>query len=331
MEILDTNLWDDDENDKEYFMIESILKLGFIISVAIFITLLTANVYAQISGNRAKGEEHKTWPRKTIDILRSLYLGSDGLPSREVFLRTHGLYPLNQEFELTPYFRASYAKDTLERINGRLMPRASAVPLNLDFYVECEKKHQAANSASPIWDGRVYEENGFVSGAKTVLRRKHGQLIVGGYSDGLCEKPVGLIDDNGQFIPKPSISAEQFPLLRIPPAQILFDPYEWKLLRIMSCEGKTILERERHFLPVTIYNQGGMPVSNLRFALRKVSDKASLVLECIRGNERIELAKCEVIKRWLTTTRLSTFTHGLGERTDGRGQVVGTTGMFTLM
>jgi len=120
-------------------MIESIRKLSYIISVAIFITLLTANVYAQINENAAEREEHKTWTRKTIDILRSLHLDSDGLPSREVFLRTHGLYPFEQKFELTPYFRVSYAKDMLEQINGRLIPRASAVPLNLDFYVECKE------------------------------------------------------------------------------------------------------------------------------------------------------------------------------------------------
>ncbi len=263
-------------------MFGSIRDLSIATFIVVSTALLTANSCDRTDSVGTEPGETRTWPRKTIDIVRSLYLDSGGMPSHEVFLRTHGLYPLNQEIGLTPYFRASYTKDNVEEIKGRLMPRASAEPLSLDFYAEHTRKHEAPDSADPIWDGRVYEEN--------------GKLIVGGYSERVCEQPVGEIGEDGQFVPKSEgISTDQFLLLRIPPGQIVFDPFEWKLSRVTSSEGKTIMDRKRTFLPIKLYGRDGMPMDNLRFALRKASDKASLVLECFSENGEIELAKCKLL------------------------------------
>ena len=93
------------------------------------------------------------------------------------------------------------------------MPKLSAKPLNLDFYLKHNKKYESINRSEQIRDGRVYKSN--------------NEFILGGYSSKYNEQPVGVIDEKGHFTRIENNSAsKEFPVLDIPDKHIVFDPFE---------------------------------------------------------------------------------------------------------
>ena len=51
--------------------------------------------------------------------------------------------------------RSSFSKNDLVAF-GKELPKLSAKPLNLDFYLKHNKKYESINRSEQIWDGRVY-------------------------------------------------------------------------------------------------------------------------------------------------------------------------------
>jgi len=228
-------------------------------------------------------QDSKTWESRQIDIIRSLYLDSNGLPDHNIFLQNHGLYPQQLTTELTPYFPISFLRSDVEEIDGLLRPKKDAKPLNLDFFVENLRKFNSLNAAKPIWDGRVYEEN--------------NKIAVGGYSSKFNEKQVAEIDDRGRFITKMDNNlAPEFPILQIPAEQIVFDPFEWKLLKLTPNNGQKIEDRTSDFLPIKLYDQSGKLINDCRFALEAGSKRSTIVLNGIWQNKKIEIARCQLSK-----------------------------------
>lgn len=250
--------------------------LFFCIQLLFFIT----NSFAQHDKREIEGGETKTWETKQVDIIRSLYLDSNGMPSHEIFLRNHGLFPMELTRKLTTYFSASFLEDDVTEKNGELVPKKTAAPLNLDFFVESVRTYKGFNTSNPVWDGRVYEEN--------------NKIIVGGYSSKLNERPVGEIDDKGIFFTQiDSRLKTEFPILQIPKNQIVFNPFEWKLLKVTPNNGQKIEDRTSNFLPIRLCDQFGKMIDDIQFSLESVPQKSLMLLYGIWQNKKVEIAECQ--------------------------------------
>ena len=245
-----------------------------------FILFITISI-AQHGKNEKKGGETKIWETKQIDLIRSLYLDSNGMPNHEIFLRNHGLYPVELTGKLTPYFSVSFMEYNMKELNGKLVPKINATPLNLDFFVENVTRYKSLNISKPIWDGRVYEDN--------------NKIIVGGYSSKYNERPVGEFDDKGNFFHKIEENlAKEFPILQNPSNQIVFDPFEWKLLNVTPNNGQTIEDRTSNFLPIRLCEKNGKKIDDIQFSLESNPESSLLLLYGIWQDKKFEIAKCQI-------------------------------------
>ncbi len=255
-------------------------KTRIILLTKLMFLVFISNSIAQIDLNITEIHESKTFTKNPISIIQSQYLNGEGMPSHEMFLKANGIDPVNSTVESRPYFTLSFLKDDVLNKNGVFKLKKSAKLLNMDFYVETITKHNSVNVALPIWDGRVYEDN--------------NSLIVGGYSSEFNERPVGRIDGKGLFIPQlEGADSEEFPILQLPAEQIIFDPFEWKLLRIKPAKGESIKKSTSSFLPVKIYGQDGDLIKKISFELENNSGK-SMVLYGIINGKKTELATCSL-------------------------------------
>ena len=265
--------------------IAAILILGSLISI--FNIWAT---YAQVDLNNLSLHESKTFAKNPINVLQALYLDSEGNPSHEVFLNKNKIGPQNTLDEIILYFTLSILKSECRENDGKLMPIKTAEFLNLDFLVETVLEYNTVNFVSPIWDGRIYEEN--------------GNLIVGGYSSRYNERPVGIINNNGEFIPQlKGENSIEFPILKIPANEIVFDPFEWKLLRITPGKGEAIKKNVKQFLPLDVYNSKNELLERMTFKLENKSSNSFLVLYGILDGMKIELASCNLNTSKLVKTR----------------------------
>jgi hypothetical protein len=248
------------------------------ISILIFVS---NSLLAQVNLNNTKVHETRTFTKNPISVIQSNYLDGNGSPSLQTFLKTNGLFPQNSKKQSTPYFSVSIIKEDVNRKNGKISIKSSAELMNLDFFVETIIKNNSVNVASPIWDGRVYEED--------------GNLIVGGYSSKFNERPVGKIDNKGRFESQlVGIDSKEFPILQIPNEQIIFDPFEWKLLKIDDSNGEVAKSSSSSFLPINIYEQKGKLLNNVSFEIESNSANSSLLLYGIMDGNKIEIANCEL-------------------------------------
>ena len=264
--------------------------VGIYCTVGILALFLCMCVISKDVTSEPLPDASKQWPTRQINIIRSAYLGSDGMPSHEVFLQNHGLYPTQTATELRPYFSIGFLLSEIRETDGQLMPRESAESVSLDFFIETVTRSDAASIAKPIWDGRVYEDD--------------GKLVVGGYSSDFNERPVGMVDDTGSFVPQLGADmAGSFPLLQIPTEQILFDPFEWKLLQVVPSNGEATENITRSFLPIRLYGFDGTPLDGVRFALEYLPGEASAALYGVSASQRIEIARCSLRKAGVVDRR----------------------------
>jgi|GEM_PF-735161 len=234
------------------------------------------------SFGQPKWSESKIFEKKLISVIQSKYIDSRGVPSHDQFPKKNGLYPLNQKTELKPYFKVSISVDDMRGRKQDFKIRKSAKLLNPEFFVKTTTTHNSPLVALPIWDGRVYEDK--------------DSLIVGGYSARFNERPVGLIDSNGKFVKSlndPKMN--EFSILQIPPAQIIFDPFEWRLLLLEPSGGKMIENSSKSFLPIAIYDRQGNCIKDIDFNIEQNTADSTLVLYAKHGEKKIELAKCSLI------------------------------------
>ena len=260
-------------------MIRLAHKNTIIFIATLILTIFITFSYAQTGLEQIRAQDTKIWPTKQIDIIRSLYLDENGMPSRDVLLNAMGLYPINETITKTPYFSASFSVTDVKEVNGQLLPREGAQPLHLDFCVKSVKNFRAVNIAKPIRDGRVYEDN--------------NKIIVGGYSSKYNERPAGEIGKNGEFILTLDKNlVNEFPLAQIPAEEIVFDPFEFKLCRLESSNGNPIEEQACSFLPIQLFEKNGHALENIQFQVQS-SDNAIIVLLGIVENKNIVLASCD--------------------------------------
>ncbi len=237
-----------------------------------------------------EGADSKTWKTSGVEVRRAAYRDSLGRPSREVFLRRQGIYPLEEESRIWPCFSGSFAAEDVEESDGIRRARPGARPMHLDFFLEEQRSYRSPWKAEPVWDGRVYEEE--------------GRLVVGGYSSVFCERPVGEIDSHGRFAAGGTAGgAEIFPLLGIPAGELVFDPFDGTLLRWRPGDGGLVQERVRSFLPVPVTGPDGGLLDDLRFELEMAEEGAVLRLFGRRGAERREIAQCDMAKSEVVAQR----------------------------
>ena len=245
----------------------------------VYFYLFVVLFYAGIELASAQFEStatEKIWQTKQIDVIRSNYIDSDGLPSRDVFLQKHGLWPINQKNSVIPYFSVSFSNKDILEIDKNLKLAQNAKPVSLDFYLKNRTEYQSANKAVPVWDGRVYEEN--------------NQIIVGGYSSRFNERPVGRFNDADHFVTTVDNSVEsEFPLLNIPAQQIIFDPFEWTVFNIRPTNGKIVQETSKSYLPLTLLDNRGQHIRGIQYSIEM--DKDHLFLYGIIANKKIKLAQ----------------------------------------
>lgn len=274
-------------------------RLQTSVIAGIMFLVLISNSFAQVNLADTKLHESKTFTKNPIVVLQSLYLDENGMPSHDQFLEATGLNRQNPKVESTPYFTVSFAMDDLIEKNGNYKPVESANLLNLDFYVETKTEFNSRNNGEQIWDGRIYEDN--------------NKIIVGGYSSKFNERPVGKINCDGSFaVQLNGVDAKEFPILQIPAEQIIFDPFEWKLLKIKSSNGKKIQKSTSSFLPINIYNTNGELLRNVNYKFENNSATSSLVLYGLIDGKETEIANCNLKNSKIVNSKVG-FKPGLIE------------------
>ncbi|HUF62090.1 MAG TPA: hypothetical protein VMN36_08440 [Verrucomicrobiales bacterium] len=252
------------------FSVGALLILGWVLAAA-----------GGLQGQGEAGADSKTWRTSGWDAVRAAYRDSQGRPSREVFLLRQGLFPSEETSRISPCFSGSFAADDVEESDGIQRLKPGAQPLHLDFFLEERRSYRSPWKAEPVWDGRVYEEE--------------GRLVVGGYSSVHCERPVGEIDSSGRFAAREGAGgADVFPLLAIPAGELVFDPFRGNLLRRRPGDEGLVQERVRSFLPVPVAGPGGELLDGFRFELQAAGDGSVLRLFGRRGGERREIASCNL-------------------------------------
>lgn len=235
-------------------------------------------IVSKYDGDR---QESKIFAKNPIQVIQSLYLDSEGMPSHDMFLKTHGLYSTHSVIKSTPYFSLSFLKDDVLTNKGEFKPGKSADILNPDFYVEKITEYESVNTAVPVWDGRVYQDE--------------NDLILGAYSSKFNERPVGTINNEGLFVKQlEGADADEFPLLQVPAEQILFDPFEWKLLRIEQSKDEASVKSIRNYLPIKFYGPKDVLLNNIRFKIERHPAKPAMVLYGIIDGRKIEIASCNL-------------------------------------
>ena len=166
------------------------------------------------------------------------------------------------------------------------------------------------NVAIPIWDGRIYIED--------------NTLVVGGYSSKYNERPVGVINNMGLFIPQLlGEESEEFPILKVPESEILFDPFEWSLLRVKNGNGDISEQNVKQFLPLDLYNPHSNLIKDMNYELEYMVSNSKLILYGIQGGKKIELASCNVQTSEIVKTQQG-FRPGLieGCKQGGKGEII---------
>jgi hypothetical protein len=257
-------------------------KAHIIIVTQLMFLFIVSHAVAQINLNNPEMHESLIFAKNPIHEIQSLYLDSEGNPSHDVFLKAHGLYPIQSATQSTPYFTLSFLKDEVLTNDGEFKPGESADILNPDFYVETVTEYKSVNIAVPVWDGRVYLNK--------------NDLILGGYSSKYNERPVGKISSKGHFISQlEGTDADEFPILRIPAEQLIFDPFEWKLLSKEQSSAESSRKSIRNYLPISLYGSLGELLNNISFELESLPADPSLVLYGIIDGRKIEIASCDLL------------------------------------
>jgi hypothetical protein len=265
-------------------------KIHIVLVTQLMFIFIFSNSIGQINLNHTETDESKIFAKNPIKLIQSLYLDSEGMPSHDVFLKTHGLYPQNSTIQSAPYFTVSFLKDDVLKKNGEFKSGKSAELLNPDFYVETITKYEATHVAIPVWDGRVYQHD--------------NDLILGGYSSKLNERPVGKINNKGLFISQlEGVESEEFPILQLPAEQLIFDPFEWKLLALKQSSGETIRKSVSSYLPIKMYGPQGELLYNISYEIESLHAGQSLVLYGIIDGKKNEVATCSLTNSDIVKTK----------------------------
>ena len=290
------------------------MKLQHLLIVSLLFIFSTT--LAQTKSLNSNSEGSKIFQKNSLEVIQSQYLDKDGVPSHEVFLQKNGLNSFDKQSKTTPYFTISISKEDLIEKKGTIQIKKSATFFNLDFYVKNTITFKSFNKATPIWDGRVYEEN--------------NQIVIAGYSDKFNENPVGFIDEKGAFIPNSKLDSEIFPLLKTPSNELLFDPFKKRLFKINPSNGLEQTNSNQHFLPIDLYGNEGDLLNNIQFEIK--NNNSSLTLIAIINGEKIEIAHCNTQKSKLVNSR-NAFRPELitGASQQGKGAMVSLTfeGVFS--
>jgi len=281
--------------------------------IKLFLFFIVTNSSAQETNLNSPVQESTIFQKSKIEVIQSMYLDKNGDKSHQVFLKKNGLYPSNKKIQSDPYFTVSILMDDLINKNGELEIKKTASLFNLDFYIGSKQVYNAYNEAKPIWDGRVYE--------------KDNEIIVGGYSSNYNERPVGIIDENGKFIPKLSLSeASDFPLLKIPVEQIVFDPFRKKLIQLNPSGKKELTKNENLYLPIDLYGNKGELLNNIKFEIYYQNSNSSLILYGILDGKKMEIASCDIKKSEIVQSK-EAFRPELitGASQQGKGEMISLT------
>ena len=262
---------------------------GYRVLTFVLLLMPSGYSYSQPFLEDGSSDETKTFTQPPTQMLRSLYLDNKGLPSHERFLRFHGLYPTQLREQQEAYFSVTFERAAAVEEGGFLLPKQTAVLLNIDFYVEAIRTYNSINTAPPIWDGRVYEDA--------------GKLIVGGYSSKYNERPVGQINTAGTFTP---IFVDnyvgEFPILRVLPEQVLYDPFTAQLLKLVPRNGERTEERTKRFLPLNIYGKHGKSLDDIKYRLENAKKNSALSLFAIKGGNIFPVASCQIASSTVVKT-----------------------------
>lgn len=216
-----------------------------------------------VSAQFDKSAPEKIWQTKQIDVLQSNYRNTNGMPSRDTFLKNHGLFQAEVNYRVSAYFTISFKQNDIVDSNSRLKLIEDAHPVSIDFYLKNDKVYNSPNKLSPLWDGRVYEDN--------------NKIVVGGYSSRHNERPVGRFNDSGKFevtLDKNLIA--EFPILQTPAEAIIFDPFEWRIYKIEPTNGESVREESQQYLPISMYDSQGQLIGGIQFEIKK--EENNLVL-----------------------------------------------------
>ncbi len=287
------------------------MKNRLLINLMLLFIAMHSN--AQDDNLNGQIQESRIFQKSKIEVIQSRYLDKNGDKSHEVFLEKNGLNPNSEKILSNPYFIVSILKDDLIDKNGKVQIKKKESLFNLDFYVEKNTKYRSYNEAIPIWDGRVYEED--------------DEIIVGGYSSKYNERPIGIIDEQGRFIPKFKVSeGNDFPILKTPTDQIIFDPFSKKLIKLKLSENKELIKDKRHYLPIDLFGNNGRLLKNIQFEISYQEENSNLILYGILNSKKIEIASCNIQKSNIVQSKVA-FRPELitGASQQGKGEMISLT------
>lgn len=281
--------------------------------IKLLLIFIVINSNAQENNLNGPVQESRIFQKNKIEVIQSRNLDRNGDKSHEVFLRKNGLYPNDKNIQSDAYFTVTVQKGDIKEKNGKIQIGNSTKLFNLDFYIGNTLTYRAYHEAVPIWDGRVYEED--------------NKIIVGGYSSKYNERPVGIIDEKGRFIPKLSTpEASEFPLLQIPSDKIIFDPFKKRLIQLHLSGNKELIKNKNLYLPIDLYGNTGELLDNIQFEISYQNKNSSLILYGILNGKKIEIASCDTQKSEIVRTK-DAFRPELiaGASQQGKGEMVSLT------
>ncbi|RLD82948.1 MAG: hypothetical protein DRJ07_07680, partial [Bacteroidetes bacterium] len=106
-------------------------------------------------------------------------------------------------------------------------------------------------------------------------------------------KPVGKINNKGRFISElKGDYAAEFPILEIPAEQLIFDPFNWQLIKIKPSNGKTVEKQLNSYLPIKLYELNGKELNNIHFELENKAENNSVTLFGLINGHKFKIANC---------------------------------------
>ncbi len=197
--------------------------------------------------------------------LRERYLGPFGLPSEIAYAQSAGTIPApgSESFEWQVVFKLAFRSGDLAKLD-------EAQVLDSDCYLVHRRTYTAPVRAEPVWDGRVYHQN--------------GRLVVAAYTS-QGERAFGYIDEQSRVVrSKDTDSDVALPDL----SGVEYNPFTGQLWR--RALGGKIDEEQRFHLPLALVNLHGEVVRPEFQIVREKGDTFSLVASS-RGRQ-VMLARC---------------------------------------
>ena len=215
-------------------------------------------------------------------LLRERYLGPDGLPSEAAYRLAEGIAPAagSETYTWQAVFKLTYLSRDLGRLDH-------ADPVATDCYLVRTHRYRAPYRAVPVWDGRVYQEDGRLVVAAYTRRREQVVGHIGDPSTG-SGSPRAKSRGDGEIVIEPGALAAPVPALGSD--DVRYNPFTGQLWRREP--GGDVVEQQHFYLPLPLVSARGEAI-RCAFEIGRGPD-GRFTLAARSGDKGVVLATCAV-------------------------------------